>query len=404
MNITRGKIQTALKVVVYGPEGIGKSTFAARFPAAVFIDTEGSTTHMDVARFDRPEKWTDILDAVDWAAAHPDQVGTVVIDTADWAEKLATRYVCKEESINKSGDTRGWDNIEAPGYGKGYVYLKAAYQVLLDKAQKAVESGVNVVFTAHAILKKFEQPDEMGSYDRWSLKLNEKNVAPLVKEWADMVLFANYKTDVVKTSDGKTKGRGGQKRVMYTTHSACWDAKNRFGLEDQLPFEYDQIAHLFADDRGPVAEVHEEQKKETPVKAPERPQERVKPKADISTATVVPAPQPAQEQEKLMNSVVPGGGGRKKKAEKEEIPKELPEMMRSDNPEKAAALKKLWEKMRESGVPDPLIVMAVVAEKDYYDISTQIRDYDLDFINDVLIEAWDQVNSLCQTKICDLPF
>lgn len=49
MEITRGKIQKAKKVVIYGPEGIGKSTFAARFPGAVFIDTEGSTNDMDVA-------------------------------------------------------------------------------------------------------------------------------------------------------------------------------------------------------------------------------------------------------------------------------------------------------------------------------------------------------------------
>lgn len=57
MEITRGKIQKAKKVVIYGPEGIGKSTFAARFPGAVFIDTEGSTNDMDVARLPRPTSW-----------------------------------------------------------------------------------------------------------------------------------------------------------------------------------------------------------------------------------------------------------------------------------------------------------------------------------------------------------
>ena len=50
MQITRGKRARAQKVVIYGPEGIGKSTFAAEFPNAVFIDTEGSTDNMDVAR------------------------------------------------------------------------------------------------------------------------------------------------------------------------------------------------------------------------------------------------------------------------------------------------------------------------------------------------------------------
>ena len=48
MNITRGKITKAVKCVIYGPEGIGKSTFAAQFPNPLFIDTEGSTnaTHL----------------------------------------------------------------------------------------------------------------------------------------------------------------------------------------------------------------------------------------------------------------------------------------------------------------------------------------------------------------------
>lgn len=53
MKIIRGKIPGAKKVVIYGPEGIGKSTFAACFPAPVFIDTEGSTKDMDVDRFEK---------------------------------------------------------------------------------------------------------------------------------------------------------------------------------------------------------------------------------------------------------------------------------------------------------------------------------------------------------------
>ena len=88
-----------------------------------------------------------------------------------------------------------------------------------------------MVLTAHAQIKKFEQPDELGAYDRWELKL-EKKTAPLTKEWADMVLFANYKTMVVNVDNqgaakGKNKAQGGQ-RVMFTTHHPAWDAKNRY--------------------------------------------------------------------------------------------------------------------------------------------------------------------------------
>ena len=389
MNITRGKQQAALKVLIYGPEGIGKSTFAAQFPGAVFIDTEGSTVHMDVARFDTPQKWMDIHNIIDWTLQHPDQVGTLVIDTADWAEKLAIRYVCQEEVVEpKTGMTRNWDSIEAPGYGKGYTYLKTAFQALLDKLSALVAKGVNVVITAHAILKKFEQPDEMGSYDRWALKLNEKNVAPLFKEWADMVLFVNYKTDIVKSENKTNKARGGQKRIMYTQHSACWDAKNRFGLDDPLPFEFGQISHLLTD-RAPVPEVNkaEPEPEETPPEAPAAP---VSAKAAVEVTGTVPG--------------IASPGTAKKTAKKATTPPARPDTMRSDNPDKDAALETLWGLMIQGGVPDPLALVAVVAEKEYYDTRVKVRDYDLEFIRDVLIEAWDQVLPLCQTKYNNLPF
>ncbi len=88
----------------------------------------------------------------------------------------------------------------------------------------------------------------MGAYDRWELKLGKKTssqTSPLIKEWADMLLFANYKTISVATDDKgkKFKAQGGT-RVMYTAHHACWDAKNRYGLPEEVPFEYSSIAHI----------------------------------------------------------------------------------------------------------------------------------------------------------------
>ena len=104
-------------------------------------------------------------------------------------------------------------------------------------------AGMNVVLTAHAVQKKFELPDQVGSFDRYVLKL-EKRDAALIKEWCDMLLFANYKTTVVASGSGSKKATGGQ-RVMYTTHMPAWDAKNRLGLPDELPFEYRSIEDKF---------------------------------------------------------------------------------------------------------------------------------------------------------------
>lgn len=240
MQITRGKIPGAIKTVIFGPEGIGKSTLASQFPDPVFIDTEGSTKQMDVARFPAPETWQDILDEVKYVYQNPETCKTLVIDTADWAEMLCVKALL--------GSTM--ESIEDFGYGKGYVKLAEKFKILLDELDKVISAGIHVVITAHAQMRKFEQPDEIGAYDRWEMKL-QKKTAPMVKEWADMVLFCNYRTYVVNVDNqgakkGKNKVMGGE-RVIYTSHHNCWDAKNRFGLPDSIPMEFSSISSVIGE-------------------------------------------------------------------------------------------------------------------------------------------------------------
>lgn len=172
LNITKGKISRAQKVVVYGPEGIGKSSLAAQFPDSVIIDTEGGTAHMDVRRIDKPQSWEELLSIVKEVAATQNICKTLVIDTADWAEQLVTAYLCAKYKQS---------SIESFGYGKGYTYLAEEFTRLLSACDQVIAAGIHVVITAHAKMRKFEQPDEMGAYDRWEMKLS-KQVAPLLKE------------------------------------------------------------------------------------------------------------------------------------------------------------------------------------------------------------------------------
>lgn len=244
LTVTRGKVPCWQRVVLYGTEGIGKSTLASEFPKPLFIDVEDSTQAMDVHRLPKPGSWAALLSMV--SALKHDTMGyeTLVLDTADWAEMLCIKHVCSKANM---------ESIEDFGYGKGFVKLQEEFARLLEGLG---ELPMHVVLTAHAQTKKFELPEETGAYDRWEMKLS-KNVRPMVKEWATMILFCNYQIFLTKQSDEKNKVKkaGGGQRVMYTSHNPCWDAKNRENLPDVLPLEFKGIAHLFVPPTAGVAPV-----------------------------------------------------------------------------------------------------------------------------------------------------
>lgn len=236
-NLTAHPIAKAVKFCVYGAEGVGKTSLVSKFPGVIFIDTEGSTEHMTVTRYPRPLDWDDLMAMVDDAKrVMAKGGGTLVIDTLDWADILCTRSLCKEKK---------WDSIEAAGYGKGYIMLSEKFAILLEKLTKLADQGINVGFCAHAQLRKIEKPEETGAYDHWELKCS-KRVAPLVKEWADLVLFCNYDSVVVHGNTPMEANRiTGNKRVMYANHQAVFDAKNRFGLPDKMPLDYEPLRSIF---------------------------------------------------------------------------------------------------------------------------------------------------------------
>jgi len=241
--VSSGRITRPQKVVIYGSEGIGKSTLASQFPSPVFLDTEGGSHHLDIARLPMPNSWEDVTSAIGALASETHAFRTLVIDTADWLEKLLIEHICQRN--NKT-------SVEDFGYGKGYTLLAEEFTKFLASLDPLLARGMHVLLLAHCRIVKFEQPDAAGAYDRYELKLT-KQVAPLLKEWCDMLLFGNYFTRVAENESGKKRGVGGRERVFYTTHTAAWDAKNRHGFEEKLPFGFASIASAFGCESKAVA-------------------------------------------------------------------------------------------------------------------------------------------------------
>lgn len=234
LKITEGKVNRPFKLVIYGPEGIGKSTMASKAEDTLFIDLEAGTEQMNVRRVGSPATWEDLITTVKEIAKTSDVCKSVVIDTADRCEVLCAQYICRRQNI---------PSIESLGYGKGYTILQEQFQKLLNVMDAVIASGKNVIVIAHAKMRKQELPDEAGAFDRWEMKLT-RQVAPLLKEWSDALLFLNYKTFVVTTVDDTRKAQGG-KRVIYTSHHPCWDAKNRYCLPEVLNLDASGVDELY---------------------------------------------------------------------------------------------------------------------------------------------------------------
>lgn len=377
--INTGVVKTPLKVIIYGTEGVGKTTLASKFPKPLFIDAENGSGALNVARYPYPTSWQMLMSEVQEFLNNPQGYKTLVIDSIDWAEAKAIEMICAGMKVN---------GIEDIGWSKGYTYLNEEMGRLLNLLTEVINRGVNVVLIAHMVIRTITKPEETGSYDCYELKLKQAkngNNCQLVKEWADLILFCNYREFLVadKTT-GKKKATGGKERIMYTEHAATWDAKNRFGLPEVLPLDFEPIAHLFSDnyETKVVEQVKEQPAVNTTVNT-------------ITTAQQVkPAEQPNSEVNNWTTntdthlSIDSTWKPTPYTAEEEAIMAELP--------------KALTDLMKSKQV-HPSEIQHAVSIKGYFTKDTPIKNYDPEFIQGCLIGAWPAVMELIQTDR-DLPF
>jgi hypothetical protein len=229
MEIQTGKQDRPQKVLIYGVEGIGKSTLASKFPAPIFIDVEDRTAHLSIDRFSA-RNYAQVMESILYLNAKQHNYKTCVVDTIDWLEQMAEKHVC--EAGNKNG-------IEDFGYGKGYTYMREAIQKVLQELHLLqYKKGMHILLLAHAQIKKFDDPQLGVAYDRYQLKCHEK-VSSIFREWADAVLFANYQTITVEGKDKIVRGKAGRNRMLFCQHTAAFDAKNSYGLPDEIDMDYE---------------------------------------------------------------------------------------------------------------------------------------------------------------------
>lgn len=237
-NIQRGRAPTPPRILVYGTEGIGKSTFASEAPKPVFVQTEDGLAQIDCDKFPLAAIFDAVIAALTSLRDEQHDYETVVIDSLSGLERLAWDVVCKEYGVKSIEKADG-------GYAKGYTHALTYWREIVELLSALRnDKGMAVVLIAHARVEKFDDP-ESSAYDRYSPRLH-KHAAALVCEWCDAVVFATRKFRTQSEDAGFNRkrtianaiGKAGGERILRCVGGPSCIAKNRFGIAEELPLSW----------------------------------------------------------------------------------------------------------------------------------------------------------------------
>lgn len=242
MQLIKGKLSTKKKIIVYGADGIGKSTFASQSPNPIFMTTENGTSHLDVTRLPEVTTWPMALEQLKWTPKC--QFETLVIDSLDWLESVLFSHVALANAKS---------HIDDIAYGKGYKLALSEWQKFIA----SLPTHMDVIAVAHQATVKMVTP-EGDAYDTIGIKMHEKTSA-LWREWADYVLYATRPIKTIQKEKSSRKiGKSDGERVLRTQWSAAWQAKSRTVLPDEIPMDYSEFqAYLTVTPEGIIAKIEE---------------------------------------------------------------------------------------------------------------------------------------------------
>lgn len=233
--VTTGPIQRPHFIGLYGPGGVGKSTFGASAPKPIFLGTDDGTGTMDVARFPIVETWGKAIQAIETLENEKHDFETLVIDTVNGLEPLLWSHLCRESRCNSIEEVDG-------GFGKGYVRAREQWEEFF-KRLKRLRNKMNVICLGHAAIKAVNDVIEGERYDRYLLKMNQE-AAAVFHESVDCMFFGKFETFFRKDKGAtKAKAIGEGRRVMFTEERPGFLAKSRFDLPPIMELSWDDFAN-----------------------------------------------------------------------------------------------------------------------------------------------------------------
>jgi hypothetical protein len=231
------------RIVLNAVEGWGKTSFAANAPGVAILMGQGETGYTTLFNAGlvpavptaNITSWADLLAFLD--SFEPGDLKWLALDSLTTFERLCQEHVCANDF---KGD---WSEKGFASYGKGFEMSMGEWLKMLSRLDRIREQhGVGIILLAHTKVKTFKNP--MGSdYDRYIADAHEKTWSQTAK-WADCVLFGKFNTvvDGAKDLSKKGKGIGGNERIVYTEQRDAFDAKNRYGMPEEIDIPSDPAA------------------------------------------------------------------------------------------------------------------------------------------------------------------
>ena len=254
---SEGVLDTADRILLFGPPMVGKTTWASQFPDPIFIDAEDGTKKLRVARvlrkgqspfdaMDDAGNWTRALAAVEWVATAPHKYRTLVIDTIDKLEHFAKSWVCKNIGYRNAKkelvEAKTLDEVGG-GFGRGDLAVVEQFRKLLGALDCCSRRGITVVLLGHEHIETMKTPNNT-DYPRYALQTGKKVSELLLKEF-DYVLHAMPHTDVLtKLSFGNEKSytRNTGVRYLHCGLDSTRATKCRLPLPARMIFDYPTFA------------------------------------------------------------------------------------------------------------------------------------------------------------------
>lgn len=224
--------------IIYGKEGMGKTSLGLRFPGPVYcksifengyayledVGVPDNTVNENIRDFETLIKQTQAIKS-----------GTLLIDSLKGLQAILFDYVRRKYYEGSEKEF----NAYSSGARKESVTVLLNYLDLLSQKNAA---GVHTIFLGH--MGTQSMPNAMGPdilCHVISMEDGDKGgIRSTITAWAGFIFFLNMQIEITRTTEKEKqvviegKADINDNRVIYTTTSLTHQAKNRWNMPNQI--------------------------------------------------------------------------------------------------------------------------------------------------------------------------